>query len=299
MIKWGRLLTAMVTPFKAVSGEPIDWEAVERIVTHLIATGSDGLVVRGTTGESPTLTHAEDYELYRRVKDQVRGRIPVIAGTGSNCTRTAIAATQEAEKIGVDAAMVVVPYYNKPSQAGLLAHFKALARCTGLPLILYNIPGRTGINLLPETVAELAQISNIIGLKEASGDLRQVAKIKSLVPSSFLIYSGDDLLTLEFIRLGCHGVISVASHLAGRSMQQLILAGRESSPMADEIQARLTPLFKNLFCTSNPVPVKVALHRLGLCAPTVRLPLVGANLNEIKQVHDAMEAAGVLSAALT
>ncbi len=294
-VSLGRLLTAMVTPFKPIEGEPIDFEAVDRLVDHLIDTGTQGLVVRGTTGESPTLSHEEDYALYRRVKTRVAGRVPVIAGTGSNCTRTAVTATQEAIRIGVDAVMLVVPYYNKPSQAGLLAHFRTLARECPIPMILYNIPGRTGVNMLPETVAELSKLPTIVAVKEASGNLEQVRAIRAMTREDFLIYSGDDALTLEIMRLGGHGVISVASHVAGRLMRTLIdhiVAGQGDE--ATRLNQSLQTLFQNLFCTTNPVPVKAALDMLGLCAPTVRLPLVGCTATERACVHQAMDALGLL-----
>uniref|UniRef100_A0ACD5GQV0 4-hydroxy-tetrahydrodipicolinate synthase n=1 Tax=Desertifilum tharense IPPAS B-1220 TaxID=1781255 RepID=A0ACD5GQV0_9CYAN len=211
---FGRVLTAMVTPFREDGA--VNYEVAEKLASQLADRGSDALVVCGTTGESPTLTWEEEYQLFQVVQKAVAGRAKVIAGTGSNSTTEAIAATQKAHKLQLDGSLQVVPYYNKPPQEGLYQHFAAIAKATpDLPIILYNIPGRTGQNLQPETVARLAEIPNIVGIKEASGSLDQVSQVRRITPSDFAIYSGDDSLTLPLLAVGGQGVVSVASHLVG------------------------------------------------------------------------------------
>jgi len=269
----------MVTPF-APDGQ-VDYALAERLAVHLVAHGSDGLVVAGTTGESPTLTWEEEYELFRVVKAAVGERAQVLAGTGANSTREAVAATVKAAELGLDGSLQVVPYYNKPPQAGLLAHFRTIAQAVpDFPLMLYNIPGRTGVNLLPETVAALAdKEANIIAIKEASGNLEQVAQLRRLVPSERLaIYSGDDSLTLPLLAVGAVGVVSVASHLVGVEIQNMVQAFFQGQPeRAQELYNRIYPLFKALFATTNPIPVKRALELMGWSVGAPRLPLVGAD----------------------
>lgn len=276
---FGRVLTAMVTPFN--SANEVDYKQAADLARYLVNHGSDGLVVVGTTGESPTLTFDEKINMYQTVLEAVGDRATVIAGTGSNDTAATIRLTQAAEKLGVDAAMLVVPYYNKPSQEGLFQHYAAVARSTSLPLMLYNVPGRTSSNLLPVTVARLARIDNIVALKEAAGSTDQVTELKRLLPADFLVYSGDDSMTLPWLAVGCEGVISVVAHVVGNEMQAMIkafLAGdfREAARM----HCRLYPVFKGMFMTSNPVPIKEACNMLGLNVGTVRLPLVGATESE-------------------
>lgn len=276
---FGRVLTAMVTPFN--SANEVDYKQAADLARYLVNHGSDGLVVVGTTGESPTLTFDEKINMYQTVLEAVGDRATVIAGTGSNDTAATIRLTQAAEKLGVDAAMLVVPYYNKPSQEGLFQHYAAVARSTSLPLMLYNVPGRTSSNLLPVTVARLARIDNIVALKEAAGSTDQVTELKRLLPADFLVYSGDDSMTLPWLAVGCEGVISVVAHVVGNEMQAMIkafLAGdfREATRM----HCRLYPVFKGMFMTSNPVPIKEACNMLGLNVGTVRLPLVGATESE-------------------
>jgi 4-hydroxy-tetrahydrodipicolinate synthase len=270
----GKVITAMVTPFDDEGN--VNYAVAEKLAAHLVARGSDALVICGTTGESPTLTRVEEYELFRVVKSTIGSKAKVIAGAGSNCTAEAREATQTAARIGVDATLQVVPYYNKPPQEGLYEHFRQIALAApNLPLMLYNIPGRTGQNLLPETIARLAAIENIVAVKEASGNLEQVAKIRSLTPSSFAIYSGDDFLTLPMLTLGAVGVVSVASHLVGEQIQAMLgafAAGRTGE--AVEINQRLSPLFKALFCTTNPIPIKAALNWQGWQVGGLRSPLV-------------------------
>jgi 4-hydroxy-tetrahydrodipicolinate synthase len=232
-------------------------------------------VVCGTTGESPTLTWDEEYQLFQVVKKAVTGRAKVIAGTGSNSTAEAIAATQKAAKLSLDGSLQVVPYYNKPPQDGLYEHFAAIAHsCPNLPIMLYNIPGRTGQNLAPETVAKLAEIENIVAIKEASGNIENTCMIRTLTPESFGIYSGDDFLTLPMLTVGGAGVVSVASHLVGKEIQEMIQGFEEGkTSLAKELQIRLYPLFKVLFCTTNPIPVKAALKMQGWQVGKVRPPL--------------------------
>ena len=222
MTNFGHLITAMVTPFKADMS--INFDEAVRLANHLVDTGTDSIVLHGTTGESPTLSHEEEYELYRVVLEGLNGRAKIIAGTGSNSTATTIKSTMQAEKIGCDGAMLVVPYYNKPSQEGMYQHFKAVAENTKLPMIIYNIPGRTGVNMLPETVARIATIKNYIGLKDAAGSVDQTSSNVAILPKDFTIWSGDDSLTLPMLSVGAVGVISVAAHVAGRMIADMIKA---------------------------------------------------------------------------
>jgi len=275
-VDFGRVLTAMITPFQPDGS--VNFMLAEQLAVHLVEQGSDTLVVCGTTGESPTLTWDEEYELFKVVHQAVASKAKVIAGTGSNSTQEAIAATQKAAKIGLDGSLQVVPYYNKPPQAGLYEHFKAIAlACPDVPLLLYNVPGRTGQNLQPETVARLAEISNIVGLKEATGNLDQASEIRRLTKSEFHLYSGDDNLTLPLLAIGATGVVSVASHLVGTKIQQMIQAFTTGQVQAaTEIHLQLFPLFKALFATTNPIPIKTALRLKGWDVGSTRLPLVEA-----------------------
>jgi 4-hydroxy-tetrahydrodipicolinate synthase len=265
----------MVTPFKA-DGSAIDYDQLETLVEHLIKTGSTALVVAGTTGESPTLTDDEKKELLKRTIALVKGRVKVIMGTGSNITAKSIKATQEAEALGADGALVVAPYYNKPSQAGLLAHFGAIASAGSLPIIVYNIPGRTGINIAVDTIVELAQNhKNIAALKDSTGNADQASDIADRAPEHFRIYSGDDNMTLPFLSVGACGVISVASHLAGPQISEMMesfFAGNLDQARA--LHYKLMPLFKGLFIAPNPTCVKYLLGRQGLINDSLRLPLV-------------------------
>ena len=267
----------MVTPFSQDGS--VNYEMAERLADYLVSHGSDGLVVCGTTGESPTLTWDEEYQLFKTVKQAVAGRAKVIAGTGSNSTHEAIEATQKASHLNLDGALQVVPYYNKPPQEGLYEHFSQIAKAVpDLPIMLYNIPGRTGCNLAVDTVARLAVIDNIVAIKEASGSLDQVSQIRCHTPADFLIYSGDDSLTLPTLSVGGCGVVSVASHLVGDQLQGMVQAYESGQvKRATEIHLRLLPLFKALFATTNPVPVKMALARRGWDVGSVRLPLCPAS----------------------
>jgi 4-hydroxy-tetrahydrodipicolinate synthase len=270
---FGRVVTAMVTPFDDTG--KVNYAIAEKLADHLVEHGSDALVICGTTGESPTLSWDEEYQLFQVVKNAVGNRAKILAGTGSNSTTEAIAATTEAAKLGLDGSLQVVPYYNKPPQEGLYAHFRAIAEaCPDLPVMLYNIPGRTGQNLLPETVAKLAKIDNIVAIKEASGSIDQSCQIRCLTDSNFAIYAGDDLLTLSMLTIGGAGMVSAASHLGGEQIQQIVqsfLSGEVAT--AIDIHLKLFPLFKVLFCTTNPIPIKAALNLQGWQVGGLRLPL--------------------------
>ncbi|MEB3248801.1 MAG: 4-hydroxy-tetrahydrodipicolinate synthase [Merismopediaceae bacterium] len=277
---FGRVITAMVTPFDP-EGQ-VNYAKAEALADYLVAQGSDALVVCGTTGESPTLSWDEEHQLFQVVKSAVGDRAKVIVGTGSNSTQEAIEATQTAAKFQVDGSLQVVPYYNKPPQEGLYQHFQAIAASCDLPLMLYNIPGRTGQNLLPETVAKLAEIDNIVAIKEASGSLDQASQIRALTDPNFAIYSGDDSLTLPLLAVGGAGVVSVASHLVGSAIQSMVqqfVAGQHQEAL--QLHLQLFPLFKVLFCTTNPIPVKAALNLQGWELGGVRSPL--SNISESDQ----------------
>ncbi|MFE4107040.1 4-hydroxy-tetrahydrodipicolinate synthase [Almyronema epifaneia] len=284
---FGQVLTAMITPFTSEGG--VNYALAEKLAAHLADNGTDTLVICGTTGESPTLSWDEEYNLFQVVQQAVSGKAKIIAGTGSNSTQEAISATQKANKLGLDGSLQVVPYYNKPPQEGLYQHFKEVAQAVpDLPLMLYNIPGRTGQTLLPETVARLADVPNINAIKEASGSLEQVSQIRRLTPPDFAIYSGDDALTLPMLSVGGTGVVSVASHLVGKQMQQMIAAFKQGQvEQATKIHLQLLPLFKGLFLTTNPIPVKAALALQGWDVDYLRLPLCSASA-AIKQELQAI-----------
>lgn len=285
-MNFGQLITAMVTPFDE-QGE-IDFIATRNLINHLLATGSDGLVVAGTTGESPTLTQQEKVNLFKFTVEVVAGRVPVIAGTGSNNTRESIELTLHAEEAGVDGVMLVVPYYNKPSQEGMYQHFKVIAESTSLPVMLYNIPGRSSVNMSPETIIRLAEIPNIVAVKEASGNLDAMANIIENTPSHFALYSGDDGLTLPVLSIGGLGVVSVAAHIIGPEMKSMIEHfnnGRMRE--ASTLHRRLLPIMKELFAAPNPSPVKAALNLEGVSVGGVRLPmlpLTDMQLNSLNRV---------------
>jgi 4-hydroxy-tetrahydrodipicolinate synthase len=271
-IDFGRVITAMITPFDKEGN--VHYAEAEKLAAYLAANGSDSIVVCGTTGESPTLSWDEEYELFQVVKKAVAGKAKVIAGTGSNSTSEAIEATQKAAKLGVDGSLQVVPYYNKPPQSGIYQHFAAIAASCDLPMMLYNIPGRTGQSLEPETVAKLAQVDGIVAIKESSGNLDLVSQIRSLTPADFAIYSGDDSLTLPILAVGGVGVVSVASHLVGDRIQAMISAfANGQNQTATDIHIKLLPLFKGLFCAPNPMAVKAALKLQGWEVGGLRLPM--------------------------
>ncbi|PAV28872.1 4-hydroxy-tetrahydrodipicolinate synthase [Virgibacillus profundi] len=278
-MNFGKVLTAMVTPFDQ-SGE-IDFVATEGLINYLIANGSEGLVVAGTTGESPTLTHEEKLKLFKFVVKKVDGRVSVIAGTGSNNTKASIELTKEAEAAGVDAIMLVTPYYNKPSQEGMYQHFRVISENTSLPVMLYNIPGRSVVNMEPETIIRLSKIKNIVSVKEASGDLDAAAEIISKTPDNFSVYSGDDSLTLPMLSIGGTGIVSVSSHIIGNEMQEMVQHFQKGEVIdAAAIHRSLLPIMKALFAAPNPTPVKEALNRIGIPVGSVRLPLIPLNESE-------------------
>ncbi|KEF39932.1 dihydrodipicolinate synthase [Schinkia azotoformans MEV2011] len=270
---FGRVGTAMVTPFD-VNGN-IDFDRATDLVNYLLDNGTDSLIVAGTTGESPTLTTEEKVALYRHVVEVVNGRVPVVAGTGSNNTRASIELTKKAEKAGATAVMLVAPYYNKPDQDGLYEHFKAIATETNLPVMIYNIPGRCSINISVDTIIKLSKVKNIVAVKEASGDLNAMAEIISLTDDDFYLYTGDDSNTLPVLSIGGRGVISVASHIIGNEMQEMIsLFENGDVKKAALLHRRLLPIMKGLFIGPNPVPLKYALQAKGIDTGSVRLPLV-------------------------
>lgn len=292
-VNWGPVVTAMVTPFN--ENLEVNYDAAQALAELLVQTGSTGLVVSGTTGESPTLTHEEKVTLFRKVKEAVGNRAAVIAGTGSYDTAESVHLSQEAERVGVDGLLLVAPYYNRPSQEGLYQHFKTIAHAVDLPVMIYNIPGRTGVNVEPATLLRLAEINNIVAVKEASGNLNQMSEICASAPDGFLVYSGDDSLTLPLLAVGGVGVVSVASHVVGRDIQRMceaFLAGQVQE--AAKLHHRMLPLFKALFCTTNPVPVKAALNMMGANVGGVRLPLVEANEKEKEIVRKALRDYGLL-----
>ncbi|WP_338754083.1 4-hydroxy-tetrahydrodipicolinate synthase [Bacillus sp. FJAT-52991] len=273
MVSFGRVSTAMVTPFDSKGN--IDFEKTSQLVNHLINNGTDSLVVAGTTGESPTLTAEEKVALFRHTVEAVAGRVPVIAGTGSNNTKQSIELTKKAEEVGVDAIMLVTPYYNKPNQEGLYQHFKTIAESTSLPVMIYNIPGRASVNIAPETTIKLSKIANIVAVKEASGNIDAVTEIIAGTADDFLVYSGDDGLALPVLSVGGDGVVSVASHIVGNDMQQMVsffLEGKHQE--AAKIHQQLLPVIRGLFAAPSPVPVKTALQLKGMDMGSVRLPLV-------------------------
>ncbi|HHT68426.1 MAG TPA: 4-hydroxy-tetrahydrodipicolinate synthase [Firmicutes bacterium] len=291
-MKSGQLFTAMITPMN--KDYSVDYRAAVDLARRLGENGSDGVVLSGTTGESPTLSFDEKVKLFSEVTDALGGEVEIIAGTGSNSTEDTIALTKAAENAGVDGIMLVTPYYNKPSQRGLYEHFKAVAQQTSLPIMVYNVPGRTSVNILPETVAQLAKIDNIVAIKEASGNLEQVSVLKTLVPEDFLIYSGDDALTLPILAVGGAGVVSVVSHLVGREIKAMINAyGLGKNEEAMEIHLQLMPLFKAMFLTTNPVPVKRALEFMGFETGPLRLPLVDLTEEETQTIKEVLSRMGL------
>ena len=285
-------LVALVTPMQE-SGA-IDWDKFEQLLNFHVDNGTDGIVAVGTTGESATLAMSEHCEAIRFVVEKINGRIPVVAGTGANSTTEAIELTRCAKEAGADACLLVTPYYNKPTQEGIYLHFKAIAGNTALPILLYNIPGRTGVNMEPETMARLSEIKNIVGVKEASGDLAQVSKIRELTGEDFLIYSGDDALTVPILERGGNGVVSVASHIAGLPMKEMILSFYEGDiDKAESMSALLNPLFKGLFETSNPILLKAAMVMMGFEVGIPRLPLIEATHDEKVKLRALLEASDI------
>ncbi|THA10359.1 4-hydroxy-tetrahydrodipicolinate synthase [Rodentibacter pneumotropicus] len=287
-------IVALVTPMDNHGG--IDFETLEKLVEFHIDAGTDAIVSVGTTGESATLSIEENVKVIEKTVELAKGCIPIIAGTGANATSEAIVMTKLVRDSGVAGCLSVVPYYNKPTQEGMYQHFKAIAECTDLPQILYNVPGRTGSDMKPETVARLAQIENIVGIKEATGEINRVTEIKKLAGKDFIVLSGDDSTGLEAMKLGAEGVISVTNNLAAKDMAEmcrLVRMGELSK--AEEINQRLMALHRDLFVESNPIPVKWAAYRLGLIkSPSIRLPLTILSENAQPKVEAALKTAGLI-----
>lgn len=292
--RFGRLITAMVTPF-AEDGS-LDIPRTEEFVERLVSGGNDALVVNGTTGESPTVFYPQKIELFKAAVRTAAGRIPIIANVGDNCTSDTVSFAREVAALGVDALMCVVPYYNKPPQEGLYQHFSAIAKAVDLPIVLYNIPGRCVINMTAETTLRLAHDhENIVAVKEASGDMAQIAEIIKGMPSGFDVYSGDDSATLEIMRLGGSGVISTIGNVAPARMKKILdLAAQGLWDEAEVANERLLPLMDGLFETSNPILVKEALRIAGFGVGGVRLPLVNATPEQSKRLAALMEQTGVI-----
>jgi 4-hydroxy-tetrahydrodipicolinate synthase len=287
-MNFGKVSTAMVTPFDQKGN--IDFTKTTQLVNYLINNGTDSLVIAGTTGESPTLTTEEKIALFKHVVTVVAGRIPVVAGTGSNNTKQSIDLTKKAEEAGVDAIMLVVPYYNKPNQEGLYQHFKAIAESTDLPVMLYNIPGRSVVNMTVDTIVRLSEIKNVVAVKEASGDLDAMTAIIANTPDDFALYSGDDGLTLPVLAIGGNGIVSVASHIIGLEMQSLVSAYEAgNNKEAAKLHQQLLPIMKALFQSPSPTPVKTALQLKGLDVGSVRLPLVPLTEQERTSLIKALQ----------
>lgn len=287
-------MVALVTPMDAQGR--LDWDSLTKLVDFHLQEGTNAIVAVGTTGESATLEVSEHVEVIRRVVDQVAGRIPVIAGTGANCTREAVELTTAAKDAGADACLLVTPYYNKPTQEGLYQHFRHIAEAVAIPQILYNVPGRTVCDMLPETVERLAKIANIIGIKEATGDLQRGKEVLERVPADFLVYSGDDATAVELMLMGGKGNISVTANVAPCAMSELCAAAMAGdAATARAINDRLMPLHKTLFIESNPIPVKWALHEMGLIPEGIRLPLTWLSPRCHEPLRQAMRQTGILA----
>lgn len=287
-------LVAIVTPMHEDGS--LDYASLRRLIDFHIAEGTDGIVIVGTTGESPTVDFEEHCELIRATVEHSAGRIPVIAGTGANSTREAIELAQHAKSVGVDACLTVVPYYNKPTQEGLYRHFRAQAEAVDVPFILYNVPGRTVADLANDTTIRLSEIPNVVGIKDATGNLDRAGELVNRSPEGFALYSGDDASTAAFILMGGHGSISVTANVAPRLMHEMNAAALAADAVkARSINARLVGLHRQLFCEANPIPVKWAVSQMGLCGPALRLPLTELQPQYHEQVRAAMKQAGVIA----
>ena len=292
MARFGSVVTAMITPFR--EDHAVDYEGARNLASWLLDHGSDAIVVAGSTGESPTLTRKERAELYRAVGEAVSGRGKMICGTGTYSTAETLELTQDAEDAGADGLLVVTPYYNKPPQRGLIAHFERVADATDLPIIAYNIPGRTATRIEHDTLIHLSAKPNIVAVKDSTGDFQGISRLMAEAPD-FEVYSGDDWATFGYVCLGAVGVVSVASHLVGPQIRQMIeLIETGDVAAARKIHEDLSPLFNALFITSNPIPVKAALEMLGRPAGAPRLPLVPATAEERGRVRKALEDAGLI-----
>jgi 4-hydroxy-tetrahydrodipicolinate synthase len=287
-------IVALVTPM-TTSGD-IDWEALHRLVEFHLENGTDAIVAAGTTGEPTTMSFEEHFDVIRKVVEQVNGRIPVVAGTGANSTSEAVELTQFAKKVGADYCLSVTPYYNKPTQEGLYQHFKAVAEASDLPVILYNVPGRTAVDMHNETVVRLSQLDNIVAIKDATGDVERGKElIDRLKDTDFLLFSGDDLTAADFMLQGGHGNISVTANVAPRQMSELCAAALSGdASTAHQINTRLMPLHHALFVESNPIPVKWAGHAMGMMETGIRLPLTVLSPQYHATVREAMQHAGII-----
>jgi 4-hydroxy-tetrahydrodipicolinate synthase len=292
--RFGSLVTAMVTPFREDHG--VDLDRAQELARWLVANGSDAIVVAGSTGESPTLTHREKIDLFGAVAEAIRGEGSMIAGVGTYSTAETLELAEAAATAGADGLLVVTPYYNKPPQRGLTAHFTAVADATDVPVMLYNIPGRTALRIEHDTLLELAAHRNIVAVKDSTGDFQSISRLIAESPDGFDVYSGDDWAAFGYACLGAVGVVSVASHLVGQQIHQMLdLIRTGDIPAARKIHETLAPLFNALFITSNPIPVKAALQMVGRGAGPTRLPLVAATPDEEARVRTALEDAGLLA----
>jgi len=285
-------MVALVTPFK---GGKIDKRALKKLIDFHVANGTDAIVPCGTTGESATLSHEEHTKVVEMTLEYVDGRIPVVAGTGSNSTEEAIQLTKHAERAGADAALLITPYYNKPTQEGLYQHFRAVAREVRIPIILYNVPARTSVNLLPETICRLTELKNIKGIKEATGDLKQIGDLITLCGDRMTVLSGDDFTTLPILAIGGKGVISVTANVAPRDVSDMVhayLRGDEKDAVA--LHTALWPLHKAMFLETNPIPVKTALGMMGMINPEMRLPLVPLSQANREKLAKTLKAYGLI-----
>jgi 4-hydroxy-tetrahydrodipicolinate synthase len=282
------IITAMVTPLDEQG--KLDFDRLQKLIEHLLQTGTQGILVAGTTGEGPTLSEAEKLALIKKTVELVADRVPVIAGTGTNNTQTTIDFTNKVAEIpGVNAALVVVPYYNKPDQRGMVAHFETVAAASGLPLFIYNIPGRTGVEMQVETIARLAKNKNIIGLKDCTGNVN-LAKIKAVVPEDFLVYTGEDADALAAKTIGAKGVISVASHLYGKKMRKMYQAVDEGQfLLAAELMRDLTPKMQAMFSAPSPSPTKAALNHIGIAVGGCRLPILSYPAEKLNELYQKLD----------
>jgi 4-hydroxy-tetrahydrodipicolinate synthase len=286
------VFTALVTPFR--DGE-VDEPALRELVEIQVAAGVDGVAPCGSTGEAATLSHAEHGRVVEIVVDAVRGRVQVLAGTGSNNTRESIELTRHARSVGVDAALLISPYYNKPTQEGIVAHYSAIARETGLPLVVYNIPGRTASNILPATLARLADVEHVVGVKESCGDIEQISQVVAECPPSFSVLSGDDAMILPVLAVGGRGAVSTTSNVAPREVVELVRSYRAGDhARALALHQRLLPLFRALFCETNPIPVKAALALQGRIRDEIRLPLTRLTQQNRERLQVALKEQGLL-----
>lgn len=285
---FGHLITAAVTPFGR-SGK-VNYDSVLKIMEHLEGTGTDSVVVAGTTGESPTLSHSEKLELFRFWRKNARKKTLIIAATGGNSTQDSVTLTGEADEVGVDGIMLVGPYYNRPQPSGQYKHFSTVAKATRLPIILYNIPGRTGLNIDTDVICELSKIPNIVGIKDATGDLDKASAVQRKTRPGFSVYSGDDSLTLPILSVGGVGVVGVASHLVGREMKRMITSYLAGDPKrALKIHLELFDLFRALFVVTNPIPIKAALNMVGFDVGSCRLPLNGLDKDKAKRLNSVLK----------